>query len=154
MGKSLKCRAETRRTRALSAARANVQSWAGRSGVAMVLGLLLTGAGAVDNTPPPFGELSTARRGDYVCEMPGDAMGLAGIHVPGEDFTILHASSYAADGQYGTYLLAGDTLTMTSGPRKGARYHRVSDNFLRKLAQDGSETALRCIRSVLNNRKG
>ena len=40
---------------------------------------------------------------------------------------------------------------LTSGPKKGNRYRRASDNFLRKLGSDGKETALRCVRKVLNN---
>lgn len=140
MGKSLNSRAKTRRTRALSVLRAFLQSRR------LAAGLLLFGAAA------SAGELSTARRGDYVCENPGDAMGLVGLHVPSEDFSILHASSYAVNGQRGTYLLVGATLTMTSGPMQGNRYRQLSENILHKLNADGSDSPLRCIRSVLNNK--
>ena len=40
---------------------------------------------------------------------------------------------------------------MTSGPRQGTRYRRVSENFLRKLNPDGSDSPLRCVRGVPNN---
>jgi hypothetical protein len=51
----------------------------------------------------------------------------------------------------GIYLLTGDVIRFTSGPRKGDRFRRVSENFLRKLDKDGKDTNLRCVRAVLNN---
>jgi hypothetical protein len=41
---------------------------------------------------------------------------------------------------------------MTSGPKAGEKFHRISDNFLRKLNADGTDGELRCIRMVTNNR--
>jgi len=51
----------------------------------------------------------------------------------------------------GSYLLTGDELTMTSGPRMGKRYHRISDRFVRLLDARGEESDLRCIRQTRNN---
>jgi hypothetical protein len=100
----------------------------------------------------PGGAIGTMQRGHYVCELPGDATGLAGRRVPDSDFTITNASSYEAAGLSGTYLLTGDVLTMTSGPMQGQRYRKKSANFLRLIAPDGSDSALRCVRQVTNNR--
>jgi hypothetical protein len=40
---------------------------------------------------------------------------------------------------------------MTSGPMQGQRYRKKSSNFLRLIAPDGSDSALRCVRQVQNN---
>ena len=97
------------------------------------------------------GPIGTLHRGDYVCEEAGDAAGEAGVHQPGEDFTILHDSVYRSAAGQGSYLLTGELALMTSGPKSGERFRRLSDGFLRRLAADGTETSLRCIRLVLNN---
>ena len=89
--------------------------------------------------------------GDYFCERPGDAAGPVGIRAPDDDFTIVNASSYRAQGRLGSYLLTGDTLAMTSGPQEGKRYHRLSSGFLRKIGSDGADTQLRCIIRRRNN---
>lgn len=92
------------------------------------------------------GRMSTLPVGTYRCELPGDASGPSGRPVAEENFTIRNASTYfGADGE-GSYLLTDDRLVMTSGPRRGARYRRISDNFLRKLDEAGAETRLRCVR--------
>jgi len=100
----------------------------------------------------PGGPIDTLQLGTYACELPGDAAGPAGLRQPGDDFAIVNASSYAAGGKRGTYLLTGSVVQMTSGPLKGARYAKLSDNFLRKLTADGSHSDLRCVRAVTNNR--
>jgi hypothetical protein len=99
----------------------------------------------------PGGEIDTLERGLYVCELPGDALGPRGEHQPAEDFRVVHGSSYRADGERGTYLLTGDRVVMTSGPKKGARYHRLSDGFLRRQNADGSDSELRCVIANRNN---
>lgn len=40
---------------------------------------------------------------------------------------------------------------MTSGPKRGQRFHRLSDRFLRLMDANGKDSALRCIRRVVNN---
>jgi hypothetical protein len=40
---------------------------------------------------------------------------------------------------------------MTSGPKRGARYHRLSEGFLRKQKADGSDSDLRCVIANRNN---
>ena len=97
------------------------------------------------------GPIGTLHRGDYLCEVAGNALGEAGIHQPDEDFTILHDSVYRNANGQGSYLLTGKLIQMTSGPKRGERYRRLSDSFLRRLAPDGTETGLRCVRVVLNN---
>ena len=99
----------------------------------------------------PGGRLATMKRGNFACELAGDAMGESGIRQKDADFAILHSSTYGAVTGRGSYLMTGDLITMTSGPKMGEHYKRVSENFLRRLAADGSETSLRCIRLVLNN---
>ena len=99
----------------------------------------------------PGGDIATLPVGDYVCELPGDAAGLAGRHVPGEDFAVVTASSYRALGSLGSYLLTGDSLVMTSGVHKGKRYHRLSSGFLRRIGPDGADSDLRCVLRRRNN---
>ncbi len=94
----------------------------------------------------PGGKLRTLTRGDYVCELPGDAALSRGIPVPEENFRVINASSYSSAEGSGTYLRKGDLVTITSGPRKGRRYSVKSDRFLRALGEDGEPTGLRCIR--------
>lgn len=89
--------------------------------------------------------------GDYACELPGDATGAAGLRQPAEDFAVVNASSYRAAGAMGSYLLSGDRLTMTSGPHRGKRFHRMSDGFLRRMGADGEDSSLRCVRRKRNN---
>ena len=99
----------------------------------------------------PGGELGTLEIGRYICELPGDATGPAGRHVPDADFTVISASSYRANGRIGSYLLTGDFLVMTSGPHKGKRFHRMNGGFLRNVEDDGSDGRMRCILATRNN---
>ncbi|MCB2066738.1 MAG: elongation factor P [Erythrobacter sp.] len=91
------------------------------------------------------GQIGTIERGRYVCELPGDAAGAAGIEQPDESFSITSASRYSSPQGEGTYLRRGDRLTMTSGPRNGDSYAIISRNFLRKL-ENGEPGRLRCVR--------
>ena len=91
------------------------------------------------------GAIAPLQRGSYVCEMPGDAAGRAGHPVPEASFSVVNASTYAKDGQRGSYLLRGDRVTMTSGPLKGASYERMRGGFLRKI-EGGEAGRLRCVR--------
>lgn len=94
----------------------------------------------------PGGPIDTIHRGTYTCSLPGDATGPAGYPVPEEAFDVLSGSSYATAQGSGAYLLTGDTLIMTSGPKRGQKFSRLSSNFLRKLGPDGAESTLRCVR--------
>lgn len=102
--------------------------------------------------PVPGGEIGVLQQGLYVCELPGDATGAAGIHQEGQDFAIGNGSRYETKAGSGTYLLTGDLVQMTSGPKQGQQFRKLSNNFLRQLDASGLETALRCVRQVLNNR--
>jgi len=99
----------------------------------------------------PGGEMSTLPLGNYRCELPGDAAGPWRIRMPDEDFTIISASRYRANGHRGSYLLTNDNLVMTSGPFDGKRYHRQSYGFLRMIDEDGQPGKLRCVLSSRNN---
>ncbi len=102
----------------------------------------------------PGGPIDVLAPAVYQCEMPGDAGGPTGYRVIGEDFTVVNSNTYyTADGR-GTYLLTGNLLVLTSGPKRGQKYNRISDNFLRKLGPDGKDSALRCVRRVINNSGG
>lgn len=92
------------------------------------------------------GAIGTVERGTYVCELPGDAAGLAGRAQPDRSFRIKSASRYASPQGAGTYLRRGDTLVLTSGPRQGEEYHVVSPGFFR-LIVDGKPGPLRCVRA-------
>lgn len=96
---------------------------------------------------PAYGQgaISTVERGAYVCELPGDASGPAGVEQPDKRFTIESASRYSSPQGAGTYLRRGDTLSFTSGPREGESY-AVQGRFLR-LLENGKPSRLRCFRS-------
>lgn len=96
----------------------------------------------------PIGELSP---GNYQCEQPGDAAGAVGLRVLGEDFSIVNANTYRTAEGRGTYLLTGNTLAMTSGPKAGQQFHRINNSFLRKLDASGGDTTLRCVRRMITN---
>ena len=134
------------RTRALSA-RCQVWQSGGILPALCPLALILAAPAA----GAPGGDIDTMPVGDYVCELPGDASGPAGRHVPAEDFTVVNSSSYRTNGSMGSYLLAGDQLAMTSGPLRGKRYHRLSDGFVRLIGADGQDSELRCVRRKRNN---
>ena len=93
------------------------------------------------------GAIGTVERGSYVCELPGDAAGKAGIEQPQRNFTIESASRYSSPQGEGTYLRRGDVLTLTSGPRKGETFSVFSTGRLR-LLEDGRPGRLRCVRST------
>lgn len=111
--------------------------------------LLLAASGAAFAVPG--GPIDVLAPAAYACEMPGDATNAAGYRVDDENFAIANSTSYFTPEGRGTYLLTGDLLVLTSGPKKGNRYRRASDNLLRKLDAQGKDTALRCVRKVLNN---
>jgi hypothetical protein len=111
-----------------------------RSILVLAAALIAAPAAAV-----PGGEIDTLQLGNYICELPGDALGPRGEHVPDADFAILYGSRYRSGGVGGTYLLTGDQVVMTSGPRKGERYHRLTQGFLRKQNANGSDGTLRCV---------
>lgn len=91
------------------------------------------------------GQIGTVERGQYICELPGDAGGEVGIEQPEENFRIASASRYITNEGGGTYLRRGDVVTMTSGPRNGVQYAVISSGFLRKM-EGGQPGRLRCLR--------
>jgi hypothetical protein len=113
--------------------------------------ILLAAIAAAPASAAPGGPIATLQLGEYICELPGDAGGAAAIRVPEQDFSVLNASSYANPTGRGSYLLTGDQVVLTSGPKKGQRFRQVSASFLRLLLPDGSEGPLRCVRQVSNN---
>jgi hypothetical protein len=92
------------------------------------------------------GMLGTLQRGDWECALPGDAGGAAFVVVPEEGFRIGNASSYRNPEGRGIYLLRGNQLLFTRGPKKDERYRVLGQNSLRKLEADGSESKLTCTR--------
>ena len=113
-------------------------------------GLLLLAAWASGAQGAPGGRLGALRLGEYQCELPGEPNGPVGLRQPAEDFSVRLNSTYRAGSAEGTYLLTGDTVAMTSGPKQGQRFHRLSPNFLRKMDAQGKDSALRCIRLAPN----
>lgn len=110
--------------------------------------LLALGAPALAVPGGPIGQIPP---GNFQCELPGDATGAVGLRVPDEDFAVVNANTYRTAKGRGTYLLTGDLLALTSGPKNGDRYRLISNNFLRKLGADGQDGSLRCVRRVVNN---
>lgn len=113
------------------------------TGLALLAVALSTPAAAQGSSG---GQLSTLERGAYICETPGDAALGRGIVQANEGFTIENASSYTSLEGSGTYLRVGNMVTMTSGPKKGTRYSLKSERFLRKIAPDGTQTDIRCVK--------
>ena len=102
--------------------------------------------GAIAGPAVAQGAIGTVERGAYVCELPGDAGGRAGVEQPDQAFTIESASRYSSPQGSGIYLRRGDTLQLTSGPRQGESYAVVSGGFLRR-SEDGKPGRLRCVRT-------
>ena len=93
------------------------------------------------------GPLGTLPLGRYLCELPGNAAGLASVPVEGAWFDIVNASSYvAAEGQ-GTYLLQGDAVVFTRGPMRGAQFERTGVRTLRRTDLAGPLARMRCVRT-------
>jgi hypothetical protein len=107
------------------------------------LGLILASAPAF---AADSGRLTTMERGQYVCEMPGDAASQRGVPVPEQSFKVINASAYVAGGKRGKYLRLGENVTMTTGPLKANRYVLKNDRFLRQVSRDGEFTGLRCVK--------
>lgn len=118
----------------------------------LLVASFVAAACAAPLTASPVDTIGTLAIGHFVCELPGDAIGPAGIRQPESDFDILNASAYRSAAGGGSYLLVGEVMTFTSGPRRGETYRRISTNFLRRLNADGSEAQLRCVRRNRNNR--
>jgi hypothetical protein len=95
---------------------------------------------------PSAGVLGILRHGTYQCALPGDAGAEPFRVVPEEGFKIGTASSYTNSEGSGIYLLRGDELVFTRGPKKDQRFKRLGDNTLRKLTADGKATKLICTR--------
>lgn len=95
---------------------------------------------------PSTGMLGILLHGNYQCALPGDAGAEAFIAVPEESFRIGTASSYVNDAGTGIYLMRGDEVVFTRGPKKDQRFHRLGDNTLQKLNPDGTLSKLICTR--------
>ena len=95
---------------------------------------------------PPGGPLRTMPHGNYECAMPGDAGSEAIMVVEAENFRISTASRYTSVAGDGTYLMRGDNLVFTRGPKKDERFLRIGANQLRKLDGAGERTRLLCTR--------
>jgi hypothetical protein len=92
------------------------------------------------------GVLRTLGHGIYQCALPGDATGRAFEPVPEESFSIGPGSSYRAETGSGIYLMRGDTVTFTRGPKKGERFEQTGQSTLVKLGPEGDRTRLTCTR--------
>lgn len=101
---------------------------------------------------PAHGEiLKTMPHGPYECALPGTAAGAAWIVQEEESFTISRASRYRNAQGRGTYLLKGDDLIFTAGPKNGQRLRRTGPNELRAINLDGSNGRMICVRVGSNS---
>lgn len=117
--------------------------------IAVTIASVTPASGRQENragSTPPGGMLHTMPHGDYECALPGNAGGDAYRVVEAESFRISTASRYTSAAGAGTYILRGDDLTFTRGPKKGERFARISDNQVRKLNANGEKSALLCTR--------
>lgn len=93
------------------------------------------------------GDLGTLPTGRYLCELPGDAAGLASRPVDGHWFDVVNASRYVSDGGDGTYLLTGKSVVFTRGPMRGARFEWNGMRALKRTDLAGELARLRCVRT-------
>lgn len=108
---------------------------------------VLAGCSSAEPPPPPVpgGPLSTLTRGNFTCELPGDAGGPAAKPLPEYAFEVVNASSYKAAGVRGSYLHTGDLVVMTGGTLKGLKFRRESSRMLRQVDDQGVPTGMRCV---------
>lgn len=95
---------------------------------------------------PNSGMLGILRHGDWQCALPGDAGSEAFTEVPEEAFRIGTASSYDSPAGTGIYLMRGNEVVFTRGPKKDERFRLRGENTLQKLNPDGSLSKLICTR--------
>lgn len=100
---------------------------------------------AIASAAAAQGPIDTVMRGHYVCELPGDAAGQAGIPQPDRNFTIESSSRYSAPQGTGVYLRRGNRMDMTSGPRRGESYLVIRPGFLRERQSDSKPGRMRCV---------
>ena len=93
------------------------------------------------------GDLGTLQTGRYLCELPGDAMGLASIPLQDMWFDVTNATTYVSSAGSGIYLLEGKRLTFTRGPLEGMQFTRVSPRTLKVFNGQGDRAKMRCVRS-------
>jgi len=93
------------------------------------------------------GELGTLPTGRYLCEVPGDAAGLASRPVDGHWFDVVNASRYVSEGGDGTYLLTGKSVVFTRGPMRGARFAWNGMRALKRTDLSGDLAKMRCVRT-------
>ncbi|WP_375290017.1 elongation factor P [Qipengyuania sp.] len=108
-----------------------------KSIAALALLFVLTGAS----------DLKVLEQGRYACALPGDAAGPALQRMGEHDFVVTLGSSYRSAEGVGTYLLAGDELTFTSGPFKNQRFRRGENGLWRQVGEEGMAGRLSCNRS-------
>jgi hypothetical protein len=95
---------------------------------------------------PTGGVLGILQHGQWQCALPGDATGAAFVDMPEESFRISAASSYISQQGRGIYLLRGNEVVFTRGPKKDQRFRVRGENTLQKLETDGSLGKLICTR--------
>ncbi|MGB3469943.1 MAG: elongation factor P [Erythrobacter sp.] len=112
--------------------------------------MLTAFAAAVAAASPLLGQegrmLRTMPHGTYQCALPGDASADAYEVVEEAGFSIGTASRYTSAKGGGTYLMRGNELVFTRGPKKGQQFKRIGTNQLRQLNADGSLGKLLCTR--------
>jgi len=89
------------------------------------------------------GPLGTLMLGRYDCERPGPPAAPA-VPEPDWSFAVTTSSRYVAKSGEGTYLLTGNTVTMTSGPLDGTKLVRLRGGFLR-VVENGKPGPVRCV---------
>lgn len=112
---------------------------------------LLLSAAAPPVPAVPGGLIGTLPQGRYTCELPGDASGPVRVAAHDFDFAVIHGSSYRSGNSRGSYLLTGDTVTMTGGKLKGLKLHRIADGFLRQVQANGTDGEMRCVLGTAGN---
>ena len=111
------------------------------------LALVLATAALAASPAAADGRLATLEAGRYLCELPGDAAGLASVPIQEMWFDVINASSYVTSEGSGTYLLTGKTVVFTRGPMKGLKFTRTGARSIKLVEGEGAPPKMRCVRS-------
>lgn len=118
-----------------------------RTMIRFVLRVVLAGSALASTVAQAEGPLGTLPLGRYLCELPGDAAGLASKPIPGAWFDVINASSYDSERGDGTYLMTGEEVVFTRGPMRGARFERSGARTLKRTDLIGAQAKMRCVRT-------
>ncbi len=106
-------------------------------------------------TAPLKAQTSSVPAGVYDCFGPGMAEGgtvghgAGQLNVSGAKFSVIGPGQYLSrGGKTGHFAFDGVTLSMSDGPYRGMRFHKVAQWSFRMLREDGVEGPFMCPRNT------